>query len=105
MAEYIADHNEALELLHVGARIEDCRYPIDLTAGFAALAPNLGEMRKAVRLLELDAVLHAENGDGRSAVRSAISGFGIARSLRREPLIISQLVRAGCQGSAISQPY
>ncbi len=101
-AEYIADHNEALELLHAGAAIEDCRYPIDLTAGFAAQMPNVGEIRKGVKLLELDAVLHAENGDGRLAVRSAISGFGIARSLAREPLIISQLVRASCQGSAIS---
>lgn len=102
IAQYIADNNEALEFFHEAAEIEFCRYPIDLTAGWNALAPYLSEMRKAVRLLELEAVLHAENGDGQSAIRSAISGFGIVRSLAREPLTISQLVRASCQNSAIS---
>ena len=102
ITEYIADNNEAIELLHAGAAVEHCRYPIDLSAGFATLVPNLSEMRRCVRLLELEAVLHAENGDGRSATRSAISGFGIARSLAKEPVMISQLVRAGCQTSAIS---
>ncbi len=102
ITEYIADNNEAIELLHAGAAVEHCRYPIDLSAGFATLIPNLSEMRRCVRLLELEAVLHAENGDGRSATRSAISGFGIARSLAKEPVMISQLVRAGCQTSAIS---
>ncbi|MHC4328884.1 MAG: hypothetical protein ACYSWW_12290 [Planctomycetota bacterium] len=101
IAEYIADNNEALELLHAGAEIEYCRYPIDLSAGFATSVPNLSEMRRCVMLLKLEAVLHAENGDGRSATRSAISGFGIARSLAKEPVMISQLVRAGCQAIAI----
>ena len=102
IAQYIADNNEALDLFHEAAEIENCRYPIDLTAGFATLVPNLGEIRNAVRLLGLDAILHAEDGDGRSATRSAISAFGIARSLAREPVTISQLVRAACQSSAIS---
>ena len=102
MAQYIADNNEALDLFHQAAEIEDCRYPIDLSAGFATLVPNLGEIRNAVRLLGLDAILHAEDGDGPSATRSAISAFGIARSLAREPVTISQLVRAACQSSAIS---
>ncbi|TKJ33953.1 MAG: hypothetical protein CEE38_19100 [Planctomycetes bacterium B3_Pla] len=101
IVEFIADNNEAIELLHAGAAVEHCRYPIDLSAGFATLVPNLSEMRGCVRLLELEAVLHAENGDGRSATRSAISGFGIARSLAKEPVMISQLVRAGCQAIAI----
>jgi len=102
VAEYVADNNEALELFHKAAGIEHCRYPIDLSAGFATLVPNLSEMRNSVRLLELEAILHAEDGDGAAATLSAISGFGIARSLAREPLTISQLVRSGCQNIAIS---
>ena len=102
VAEYISDNNEALELFHKAAGIEHCRYPIDLSAGFATLVPNLSEMRNAVRLLELEAVLHAENGDGPAATLSAISSFGIARSLAKEPVTISQLVRSGCQNIAIS---
>lgn len=102
IAEYVADNNEALELLHRASGIEDCRYPINLSAGLATLLPDLSEVRKAVKLLGLEAVLNADNGNGSEAVLSAISGFGIARSFAREPLAISQLVRCGCQNSAIS---
>ncbi|HCO96056.1 MAG TPA: hypothetical protein DIU00_19300, partial [Phycisphaerales bacterium] len=102
ITEYVADNNEALELLHQAAGIEHCRYSIDLTAGFATLAPYLSEMRNTVRLLELEAILHAENGDSAAATLSAVSSFGIARSLVREPSTVSQLVRRGCQNTAIS---
>jgi len=102
ITEYIADNNKALELFHQAAGIEHCRYLVDLSAGFATLLPHLSEMRNVVRLLELEAVLHAEDGDGPAATHSAISGFGIARSLAKEPIIVSQLVRAGCQNVAIS---
>jgi len=101
ITQYVADNNEALELLHAGAAIEHSRYPIDLNAGFEATVPYLSEIRKGVFLLKLEAVLHAENGDGKLAVRSAISSFGIARSLAKEPGIISQLVRFACQSFAV----
>ena len=102
IAEYIADNNEALELLHAGAAIEDCRYSVDLSGGFGTLAPNMSEIRRGVKLLKLEGILHAENGDGRLAVRSAISGFGIANSLAGQPGWIPQLIRAGCQDDAVS---
>jgi len=102
ITEYVADNNEALELFHKAAGIEYCRYPINLSAGLATLVPNLSEMRNAVRLLELEAVLNADNGNGSAATLSSISGFGIARSLVREPVTVSQLVRCGCQNAAIS---
>jgi len=102
ITEYVTDNNEALKLLHQAAGIEHCRYLVDLTAGFGTLAPYLSDMRNIVRLLELEAILHAEEGDGAAATLSAVSGFGIARSLAREPLTISQMIRSGCQNSAIS---
>ena len=102
IAEYIADHNEALELLHAGAAIEDCRYSVDLSGGSGTLAPNLSEIRRAVHLLKLEGILHTENGDDRLAVRSAISGFGIANSLAGQPGVIPQRIRVACQDTAIS---
>jgi len=102
ITQYVADNNEALELIHAGAAIEHCRYPIDLSAGFETKVPNLSEMRTAVFLLKLEAILHAENGDGKLAIRSTISSFGIARSLAKEPMIISQLVHAACQNLAVT---
>ena len=102
IAQYVADNNKALDLIHAGAAIENCRYPIDLSAGFETKLLNLSEIRTAVFLLKLEAILHAENGDGKLAIRSAISGFGIARSLEKEPMIISQMIHAACQTVAIS---
>jgi hypothetical protein len=102
IGEYVTDNNEALELFQQAAGIEYCRYPINLSAGFATLLPNLSEMRDAVKLLGLEAVLHADNGNTPEAVLSVISGFGIARSFAREPVTISQLVRCACQNAAIS---
>ena len=97
IAQYVADNNEALELLHAGAAIEHSRYPIDLSAGFETKLSPLSEIRRAVFLLKLEAILHAENGNGKLAIHSVISCFGIARSLAKEPIIVSQLVHVACQ--------
>ncbi|MBN2593247.1 MAG: hypothetical protein JXA81_07050 [Sedimentisphaerales bacterium] len=100
IAQYIADNNEALERLHAGAAIEHSRFPIDLNAGLNTLLPHLTEIRTGVKLLKLETILHSEDGDGESAVRSAMSIFGIARSLAKEPLVVSQLSRTSCQNLA-----
>jgi hypothetical protein len=96
IAECVTDNNEALALLHSSAEIEHCRYPVDFAAGFATTLNYLPNMRKAIMLLNLEALLHAENNDTGRAIRSIVSGFGFARSLSKEPCIISQLVRLGC---------
>ena len=100
ITQYIADNNEALELLHAGAAIEHCRYPIDLSAGFETKLSPLSDIRTGVFLLKLEAILHTENGDGESAIRSIKSCFGIGRSLATEPVTISQLVHSACQNLA-----
>ena len=100
IAKYVADNNEAIEVLHAGAAVEHCRYPIDLSAGIATLMPDLNEIRSGLYLLKLEAILHAEHGDSKSAIRSVKSCFGIAGSLAKEPITISQLVRSACQNHA-----
>jgi len=102
ITRYIADNNEPLELLHAGASIEHSRYPIDLSAGFEINIPNMREIKIAARMLKLEAILYAENGDGKLSIRSAISIFGIARSLAKEPSIMSQMFRSMCQSFATS---
>jgi hypothetical protein len=100
ITQYIADNNEALKLLHTGAAIEHCRYPIDLSAGFETRLSPLSDIRAGIFLLNLEAILNAENEDVESAIRSIKSCFGIARSLAKEPITISQLVRSACQTRA-----
>jgi hypothetical protein len=102
IAQYIADNNEALALLHKAAAIENCRYPVDLSSGFDVRLEHLSNLRKGMRLLTLEAIWHAENGNSKSAFNSVMSGFGLARSLTKEPIIVSQLVRTACHGLVIS---
>jgi hypothetical protein len=102
ITEYLADNQQALELLHKGAAIEHSRYPIDLSKGFEALMPDLSNIRTGAFLLKLGAILYAENAEPQSAARSITSTFGLARSLSEEPILVSQLVRVACQALAVS---
>jgi hypothetical protein len=102
IARHISDNQQTLKLLHKGAAAEHFRYPVDLSAGFHALLPGLSDIREAAMLLKVEAVLHAENGEPKLATESVISGLGLARSLAKEPVLISQLVRIACQALAVS---
>ena len=102
VAQYLADNQEALELLHAGAEVEHSRYSTDVSAGFEALAPHLSEIRKGVMLLELEGILHAENDEPQLAIESVTAALGIARSLAKEPMPVSQFVRVACQRLAVS---
>jgi hypothetical protein len=102
IAECLADNQQALALLHEGAAIEHCRYPVDFSQGLAAQMPYLSEIRDGARLLQLEATLHAENTQPELAIRSITSIFGLARSLSKEPTLISHLLRIACQASGVS---
>ncbi len=102
IGQYLAQNKRTLELLGKAASIEHSRYPIDLSAGFAAQMPYLSEIRGAARLPMLDAIWHAENNEGESAVEAVASIFGVARTFAQEPLITSQLVRFGCESFGVS---
>jgi hypothetical protein len=101
-AEYLSDNKKALDLLHKGAAIEHSRYPADLTQGFNALMPALGDVRQGAKMLKLEAVLHAEKARPQLATDSVTAIFGVARSLAKEPILIPQLVRIGCEALAVS---
>ncbi|MHC4192607.1 MAG: hypothetical protein ACYS8I_00705 [Planctomycetota bacterium] len=101
IAVYLSDNQAALELLHKGARIEHCRYPVDLSRGFDFLLHPLANIKKGVIFLHLEAVLNVENREPELAVHSIESIFGISRSLTKEPLLISQLVNIACKALAV----
>ena len=102
VTEYLADHQQALELLHKGATIEHSRYPVDLSKGLESINPDFENIRQSTRLLKLEAILNAENGKPEQAADSITSAFGLARSLSKEPVLVSQLVRIACQSLAVS---
>ncbi len=95
---HVSANNEALDLLHEAAEIEGSRYPIDLTRGLNTLLRHRGGgVRRCARLLALDALMHAEEGNAEMATRSVQSSLALARSFSQEPLWISQLFRIACE--------
>jgi hypothetical protein len=101
IAAYLSDNQAALELLHKGARIEHCRYPIDLSRGHDCLVGHVSHIKTGVELLYLEAVLNAEDKKPELAIPSIESMFGISRSLTKEPLLISQLSSIACRALAV----
>ena len=100
IAEVLTQNDAALKLLHKGAALTACRYPVDFTQGFGVRLPHVGKVRAGVDLLSLEMLMRAENGQSELAVESACSCFGLARSLVNEPEVLSQLYRFNCQITA-----
>jgi hypothetical protein len=101
VAEYLSDNSEALRLLYQATSMKSCRYPIDLSEGFAMRITHLNKIRQAARLLELEAIHNSEEQKPQQAVESVIASLGVLRSLNQEPMLISYLVRLACQGITI----
>ena len=75
---YLRDNQKSLELLHKAAALKYCRYPVNLGAGQKLKIVDLQQM---VRLLCVEAAVHAENGDIEASVKSLICSLNIADSL------------------------
>jgi hypothetical protein len=89
----LAANGPTLELLHKAAGYARCRYDLDFGAKWDIKLPHLVQTRKCARLLMWDAALASETGETDRAVADIESLVALARSLHREPLVISQLVR------------
>jgi len=102
IAACLAANAKALDLLHQGAAISDCRWPIDLREGPGMRLSHLSSLRQGARLLYLEAEALADDNKSDEAAGSIAASLGLARSLRTEPLVISQLVRYAVHGISSS---
>ena len=93
LEKHLRQNSEALARLHQAADLSQARYPIDLTRGFATLLPNLSGIKEMALFLQRDVVYHAELANPDEAFESLRSGFALSRTLRHEPILVSQLVR------------
>jgi len=96
IAAYLAENKEGIALLHDAAAVKESRYPIDMSMGIATLLPHLTPLRRGARLLQLDTIYSVETGNMDRAVDSMAASLGVGRSLAKEPLPISHLVRIAC---------
>ncbi|MDB6028783.1 MAG: hypothetical protein JWM68_5006 [Verrucomicrobiales bacterium] len=85
-----------------GARFEWSRYPIQLTNATTPL-PHLRDLKNASKVLALRGLSLANSGDGKAACENLIETLLLIRSLEREPLGISQIVRSGCFDYALKE--
>jgi hypothetical protein len=81
---------KSLELLHKAGALKYCRYPVNISSG---QYPQLLNMEKMVRLVCIEAAIHAENSDNQASVKSLICGLNIADFLFDVPFSIWQIGR------------
>ena len=93
LALYLEQREDVIGLLHEAATIPEVRYPLDLTQGGETQLPHLNSLRESAFVLALDMLLRAERDDAAGVVRDARSIAALGDSLRKEPLLISMLVR------------
>jgi len=92
IARYLTANTQTLKLLRKAPPIEHSRYPVNLAAGIYASLPDLRGIKSMARLLTVQALYRADNGNA-AAADSVKSIFAVARSIAKSPDVISQLTR------------
>lgn len=93
-------YKELTEKLHEIAEsgLNTGYYPIDLRKGFHTELNHLARIRDFMRKLGLEAILSAIDGDYENMLRAFRSSVFVCKSLKNEPVYISQLVRISMFG-------
>jgi len=98
---YLKGNAEIVALLHKAAALEECKFDLDFTDGMGMLLPHLAKLRGAARLLALEAIERTETGKADAAGASLVACLRMGEAIRREPILISALVRVACDGIAV----
>ncbi len=101
IADCLAANEQCLALLHEAAGFEQCLYSSDYK-DYATRGPEYTSIRRCAQLLYLGAVFHADKEDSEATVRDIHDGLQLANSLRREPALLSYLVRVACIAVTVS---
>jgi len=105
--DYLGECRAALAFLHNAAANEEFWFDLhlDLGAGKAAdvYLPRLAKMRNGARHLALEAVERAESGRPDEAAEALWACLRLGHAVRRQPLLISALLRMTFDAIAISQ--
>ena len=100
MEGYLAEHADALRVLHEAAKNPAIRYDFDFSKGFAAPIPNLLQLRGSAQLLQLEAFVAAEDGDSARATEAILAALAMDRPMREAPILIMEMMRQALRGMA-----
>lgn len=103
VAYYVQQNAEAISLLKEAAGIDGCRFPVDFESDLFPLLPHLGPLRQGARLMSLSVLTDIHNQDLDQAVDDCLVTLAMARSLDREPVLISALVGISLEVMAFNQ--
>ncbi len=92
---------EALRFLLQAADLPSCRYPIAFTNGPLIALPHLGNIRGCADLLRQEAINQSARGQTDDATTTLLAGFRLARSLDKEPFLLSRQVAFGILKQAL----
>ena len=92
------DAADILALLHEAAKLPPGKMPLDYSKGWEMDLSHLSKIRHFSRLLRVETLLAALEGDPDRACEALMDGLATHRPLQQEPILISQLVRIACNG-------
>ncbi|MBN8246551.1 MAG: hypothetical protein J0L84_03815 [Verrucomicrobia bacterium] len=95
------DSHGALEALRDAFALPECRSGVDWRRGFSVRFTGLTECKKAAQGFVAAALVSARNGDPGAALAWMHDLQAVERSMERDPLLISQLVRTACASLAL----
>lgn len=81
-----------LEAIKAAAKRPRAVFNVHWDEGFNALLPHLAHLKRVNQVLDLRCRARLETGDAQGAFDDALGAVNVARALREEPLLISQLV-------------
>jgi hypothetical protein len=95
--ELLAGHVElnraAIQTARQGLLRPKCRYPIDMSPGFATLLPHLAHLKNLAQTISFEGMLAVEDNKPNEAIQSIGTILQLSKTLENEPLLISKLVR------------
>jgi len=97
LAERLAANQQCLALLHQAGAIEDCDYDWDWRTSTSLLT----DVKHCAQLLGSAATYYASTGDPNAAATCIKDGLRLVDSMRREPALLSYLVRTACTGLTV----
>jgi hypothetical protein len=97
---FLDKNKAAMDLFERGAQLNSSMYSVDLTKGSEALLPHVAKVKQVGQMAELEAMMQADSHQGVAAAKAVSLALASARTLKSEPLLISQLTRVAGESSA-----
>ncbi len=98
----VAANVETIELLEASARLSECRFPVDWSAGMEVGFPaHHGKLQQCARLLGAKAVLHSRRGEIGQVLDTVRLGLALGEAAGSDPVMLGQLARYGLHSTIL----